>query len=137
MMVIGKVAIPMADRPMGSPSAPPRRPRNTEADELDALSVVLGAEREKAPAAPAAKPSNSAEASIIKALEKSDGPLTLVEIARDGQLGFTTLSKGLLELRQRGIITLDGSPGNEVVSLRSDPGHVRPIANIALTAHLP
>jgi hypothetical protein len=107
----------MTERPMGSPSAPPRRPRNTEADELDALSVVLGAERE---GTLFPKPSNHAEASIIKALKTSDAPLTPGEIARNGQLGFLTLSKGLLDLRQRGIISLSGPPGNEVVSLRSD-----------------
>jgi hypothetical protein len=100
---------------MGSPSAPPRRPRNTEADELDALSVVLGAERDEALFP---KPSNRVEASIIKALETSDAPLTPVEIARNGQISFLTLSKGLLNLRQRGIISLNGPPGNEVVSLR-------------------
>jgi hypothetical protein len=99
---------------MGSPSAPPRRPRNTEADELDALNVVLGAERDKALFP---KPPNPAEASIIKALETSDVPLTPVQIARYGQLSFLTLSKGLLDLRQRGIITLNGPPGNEIVSL--------------------
>ncbi|MGH3152824.1 MAG: hypothetical protein ACRDOB_19125 [Streptosporangiaceae bacterium] len=123
----------MAERPMGSPSAPPRRPRNTEADELDALNVVLGMERENALSA---KPSNPAEASIIKALEKSDVPLTPVEIARDGQLNFRTLSEGLLHLRQRGIITLGGSPGNEVVSLRSDPSGVLRISNVTLGNHL-
>jgi hypothetical protein len=105
----------MTERPMGSPSAPPRRPRNTEAGELDALSVVLGAEREEALAP---KPSNSAEASIIEVLKTSDTPLTPVQIARNGQLGFLTLSKGLLDLRRRGIISLNGPPGNEVVSLR-------------------
>jgi hypothetical protein len=79
------------------------------------LSVVLGAEREEALSP---KPSNRAEASIIDALKTSDAPLTPVQIARHGQLGFLTLSKGLLDLRQRGIISLNGPPGNEVVSLR-------------------
>jgi hypothetical protein len=124
----------MADRPMGSPSAPPRRPRNTEADELDALSVVLGADRQNTFSA---KPSNPTEATIINALRRSNGSLTPVEIARDGQLGFLPLSKGLLELRQRGVITLGGSPGNEVVSLRSGSSGVPGIANIGLNTHLP
>lgn len=123
----------MADRPMGSPSAPPRRPRNTEADDLDALNVVLGAERENANSA---EPSNPAEASIVKALEESGGPLTPAEIARDGQLNFRTLSKGLLSLRQRGIITLGGSPGNEVVSLRADPSGLLRISNVTLETRL-
>jgi hypothetical protein len=124
----------MADRPMGSPSAPPRRPRNTEADELDALSVVLGAERENLFPA---KASNRTEATIINALQRSGGPLTPVEIARHGQLGFIPLSQGLLDLRQRGVITLGGSPGNEVVSLRSGPSGISGIANTGLNTHLP
>lgn len=123
----------MADRPMGSPSAPPRRPRNTEADELDALNVVLGAERENANSA---EPSNPAEASIVKALEESGGPLTPAEIARDGRLNFRTLSEGLLSLRQRGIIILGGSPGNEVVSLRADPSGLLRISNVTLETRL-
>jgi hypothetical protein len=105
----------MADRPSGSPAAPPRRPRY-EVGKSDALSVVLGVDDDGA--TPLGSPTRI-EAVILGALGEAGEPLSVDEIARKTQLDFMPLSRGLVDLRRRGDITLQGSPGNEVVSLRS------------------
>lgn len=110
----------MATRPMGS-AAPRRRPRS-EAGETDALSVVLGVRDEKAATTEMPAESQRIEARILGVLGESEEPVPLDEIARKARVDFLSLSSGLLDLRRRGAIILRGSPGSEVVSLRSDPG---------------
>lgn len=110
----------MADRPSGSPAAPPRRPRY-EVGRPDALSVVLGAD-DKATTSESAEATTSErsttiEASILEVLGESKKPLSVTEIARKTQLDFLPLSRGLVDLRRRGTITLQGSPGSEMISL--------------------
>jgi hypothetical protein len=105
----------MANRPTGSPAAPPRRPAR-EAGEPDALSVVLGASTNHS-AAPADSPTR-VRARILDVLNESGRPLPLSVVARNVPYDFFSLSTGLVDLRQQGIINLEGSPGSEVVSLR-------------------
>jgi hypothetical protein len=103
----------MTDRPSGSSSAPPRRPRY-EVGKPDALSVVLGVDNETA----TNEPFTTVEVSILRVLSQSKEPLSVAEVARKTQQDFLPLSRGLVDLRGRGAITLEGSPGNEIVSLR-------------------
>jgi predicted transcriptional regulator len=102
----------MAERPSGSPAAPPRDARYGGGD---ALSVFLGIDDE----ATTTESPTRLEAQILGALAESEKPLSINEIARKTRLDFIPLSKGLVDLRRRGAITLEGSAGSEVVSLSS------------------
>jgi hypothetical protein len=98
----------MADRPIGSPAAPPRRPRY-EAGQQDALSVVLGVEDRETP--------TPIEARILGVIRESGEPLSVDEIAARTRLDFVPLSKELVDLSRRGFIAVQGRPGSEIVSL--------------------
>jgi predicted transcriptional regulator len=106
----------MATRPTGSPAAPPRRPAR-EAGELDALSVVLGVPADESDRS--ADSPSLVRARILDVLKESGRPLQLNEVARSVPYDFFSLSTGLVVLAQQGMINVEGSPGSEVVSLRS------------------
>lgn len=112
----------MVSRPMGSPSAPPPRSRYEpgKPGEPDALSVALGVDDEKATTAESPTELERIEARILGVLGNSEEPVPIDEIARKVRLDFLPLSRGLVDLRRRGAIILRGSPGSEVVSLRSE-----------------
>ena len=101
----------MTDRPLGSPGAPPRRPWH-EVGKLDALSVVLGVEDEAA-----TDSLKEIEVTILGVLSESKKPLSVTDIARETRTEFLPLSKGLVDLRRRGDIIINGPPGSEKVSL--------------------
>jgi hypothetical protein len=101
----------VTDRPLGSPAAPLRRAWR-EVGKPDALSVVLGVDDEAV-----TEPLEQIEATILGVLNRSKTPLSVTDIARETQTGFLPLSKGLLDLRRRGDIIINGSPGSETVSL--------------------
>lgn len=101
----------MTNRPLGSPAAPLRRPRH-QVGKPDALSVVLGVDDEVA-----AEPLGKIETTILGVLKRSKKPLSVTDIARETQTEFLPLSKGLIDLKRRGDIIINGSPGSEKVSL--------------------
>jgi hypothetical protein len=110
----------MAARPVNPPSAPPRLASRYRGD--DALSVVRSFGEEESPSTAAATESRQPlEDQILVALKESERPRTIDDLAGELKLGFLTLSDLLLDLARRNEIQLQGSPGNEVVSLSPEP----------------
>jgi hypothetical protein len=76
------------------------------------LSVVLGVDDEAA-----TEQLKPIEAAILGVLSRFKKPLSVTDIARETQMEFLPLSKGLLDLSRRGDVIINGSPGSEKVSL--------------------
>lgn len=108
----------MASRPVTPPSAPPRPTSKYRED--DALSAVLSTGEGESPSAAATESWRQLEAKCLAVLRNSDEPLTIDDLARELELGFLTLSELLLDMTRRNEIQLQGSPGNEVVSLNPE-----------------
>ena len=103
----------MAERPMGNVVARSRRV-GKDAGETDALSVVLGIAEDEPP------PPHRIEAQILELLADAGKPVPVDKIARELHVDFLSLSPRLLELRRRGTILLEGSPGSELATLATD-----------------